>query len=87
MKFTCCRMAVREFHEIHLANFVKFACRADHNYRESNLAHHAAAVIKTLQHMGPSDPTNCASKVQIENLLYVLIPGMPDWKFFRILPV
>ena len=27
--------------------------------------------------MGPSDPTNCASKVQIDNLLYTLIPGTP----------
>ncbi len=33
--------------------------------------------IKTLQRMGPSDPTNCASKVQIDNLLYTLIPGTP----------
>ncbi|MCB0606356.1 MAG: RHS repeat-associated core domain-containing protein [Lewinella sp.] len=57
--------------------FQKFVYQINNNYNENNLTYDGDGNIKTLQRMGLSDANNCASKVQIDNLLYTLIPGTP----------
>ena len=58
-------------------NFLKFAYQVNNNYNETGLFYDADGNFTNLTRMGPSDPTNCTSKVQFDNLLYTYIPGTP----------